>query len=164
MEMTVHFKETFDRCYETLCAYAARILRDRVEAEDVVQESFVKWWEVIQGNREACSRAYLYRTVRNACIDRMRQPKEEMVSVHAVDGEAEELFQVESEEDGRAECLMEAINSLPEKARMVFHAICVNERKYQEVADEMNVSINTVKTQLARSIRLLRERVGTRET
>ena len=53
--------------------------------------------------------------------------------------------------------LLEAIEALPEKCRYVFVAICVDNKKYKEVADEMHVSLNTIKTQLSRSLKLLRE-------
>jgi RNA polymerase sigma-70 factor (ECF subfamily) len=160
MKQDLYFKETFDRCFEVLCLYAARLSGDAEGAEDVVQEAFVKWWEAMKRNPGAASRAYLYRTVRNACVDRLRGPREMTVSVEEVAEELEGLFETEREEDGRAEGILEAVDSLPEGARRVFLAVCVEGRKYREVAGELNVSINTVKTQLARGLRLLRERVG----
>ena len=56
--------------------------------------------------------------------------------------------------------LFEAIENLTDKCRYVFTAICVNNRKYKDVADEMHISLNTVKTQLSRSIRILRENLN----
>jgi RNA polymerase sigma-70 factor (ECF subfamily) len=133
------------------------------EAEDMVQDAFVKWWETIEKRPATSTRAYLYQMVRNACIDCLRRPRKDTVSIHSLPDEMDALFfQPETEHDSRADLLLKAIDTLPEKARLVFTAICVNERKYKEVADEMNVSVNTIKTQLSRSLRLLRDQL-TRE-
>jgi RNA polymerase sigma-70 factor (ECF subfamily) len=155
----IHFKEAFNRYYETLCLYAARLTRDPAGAEDMIQEIFVKWWETIKRNPDASTRAYLYRMVRNACIDRLRRPRDEMVSIHALTDDLEAFFPPEPDIDTRAERLIAAIDTLPEKARKVFDAICMDGQRYKDVAADMSVSINTVKTQLSRSLRLLRDRV-----
>jgi RNA polymerase sigma-70 factor (ECF subfamily) len=127
----------------------------------MVQDAFVKWWETIGKRPAASTRAYLYQMVRNACIDRLRRPRNDTVSINSLADEMDILFfQPEAENDSRADLLLKAIDTLPEKARLVFTAICVHERKYKEVADEMNVSVNTVKTQLSRSLRLLRDQLN----
>jgi RNA polymerase sigma-70 factor (ECF subfamily) len=154
------FKEIFDKHYEPLCLYAARFTRDTDDAEDMVQDAFVKWWETIEKNPGASTRAYLYRMVHNACVDRARRRPDDTVDANSLADELEELFQPEAENDARVDLLLEAIDALPEKARQVFTAICVNGRKYKEVASEMNVSVNTVKTQLSRSLKILRDRLA----
>jgi RNA polymerase sigma-70 factor (ECF subfamily) len=153
------FKEFFDKHYEPLCLYAAKFVSDLAEAEDMVQDAFVKWWETIEKRPEATTRAYLYQMVHNACIDKLRRPRDNTIDINTITEETETIFQPESETDTRADRLIEAINNLPEKARLVFTAICVNDRKYKDVAAEMHVSVNTVKTQLSRGLRLLRQRL-----
>ncbi|MDR2414088.1 MAG: sigma-70 family RNA polymerase sigma factor [Odoribacteraceae bacterium] len=154
------FKQIFDKHYEGLCLYAARFTRDMDDAEDMVQDAFVKWWEIIEKKPSASTRAYLYQMVRNACIDRVRQRKNDTININSLADDAESLFQPEAENESRMDILLEAINALPEKAHQVFVAICVNERKYKEVAREMNVSVNTIKTQFSRSLKFLRERLN----
>lgn len=149
------FESIYDRNYQALCLYAARLLRDVVEAEDVVQEVFVRFWE--RGEQLASERSYLYRMVRNACVDRLRQKKAVTVDAELMADQLEDFFEPESEGEAGIDRLLEAVNGLPEKCREVFVAICVNEKKYKDVAAEMNVSVNTVKTQLSRSLKLLRE-------
>ncbi|MDR2130494.1 MAG: sigma-70 family RNA polymerase sigma factor [Odoribacteraceae bacterium] len=166
MKKEALFKEIFDKHYEALCLYAVKFTRDMSDAEDMVQDAFVKWWEVIEKNPAASTRAYLYQMVRNAGIDRVRQKRHDTVDIHTLVDSLEFLFQPEAENDSRIEALLEAIDTLPEKARQVFMAICVNERKYKEVAHDMNVSVNTIKTQFSRSLKLLRDRLNekTRDT
>ena len=144
------FKEIFDKHYELLCLYATRFIHDTDEAEDMVQDAFVKWWETIEKKPAASTRAYL----------RTRQRQNCTVNINALPDDLEILFQPDSGNDSRADHLLEAIDTLPEKAHQVFVAICVNERRYKDVANEMNVSVNTIKTQLSRSLKLLRDRLG----
>lgn len=155
------FVDIFNRNYKTLCLYATKLCGDFVEAEDVVQDVFVKFWEIFKVDTEEMSvRPYLYRMVRNACIDRVRGRKYDTVDVDLLVDQLECFFQSESEDDSKIDKLLEAIATLPEKCQYVFTAICVNDRKYKDVADEMQVSLNTVKTQLSRSLKLLRERLN----
>lgn len=152
------FDQVYFRNYRALCLYANHILHNFPEAEDLVQEIFVRFWEVVdQGETVSAVRPYLYRMVKNACIDKLRLKKIETVDAMDVAEEMVDFFQPESEEYSGIDRLLEAVNTLPEKCRQVFVAICVNERKYKEVAAEMEVSVNTIKTQLSRSLKLLRE-------
>lgn len=62
--------------------YAVKFCGDFPEAEDIVQEVFVRFWDVYQEEAEGISaRSYLYRMVRNACIDLSRAKKYETVDV-----------------------------------------------------------------------------------
>lgn len=155
------FVDVFNKNYKALCLYGAKLCGDFSEAEDIVQEVFVKFWNVFKEDSEGISvRSYLYRMVRNACIDLARAKKHDTVDVNSLADQLEDFFQAESEEDSKIDRLLEAIENLPDKCRYVFTAICVNNRKYKDVADEMHISLNTVKTQLSRSIRLLRENLN----
>jgi RNA polymerase sigma factor, sigma-70 family len=152
------FVDLFNKNYKALCLYAVKFCGDFPEAEDIVQEVFVRFWDVYQEEAEGISaRSYLYRMVRNACIDLSRAKKYETVDVGLLSDQLEYFFHTESEEDSKIDKLLEAIEALPDKCRYVFTAICVDNKKYKEVAEEMHVSLNTVKTQLARSLKLLRE-------
>lgn len=152
------FVDLFNKNYKALCLYAVKFCGDFSEAEDIVQEVFVKFWDVYREEAGTMSvRSYLYRMVRNACIDLSRTQKYDMVDVNSLADQLEYFFQPESEEDSKMDKLLEAIEALPDKCRYVFMAICVNNRKYKDVAEEMHVSLNTIKTQLSRSLRLLRE-------
>ena len=152
------FVELFNKNSKALCLYAVRFCGDFSEAEDIVQDVFVRFWDIFQEGTETMSaRSYLYRMVRNACIDLSRAKKYDTVDINSLADQLEYFFHTESEEDSTMDKLLEAIEALPEKCRYVFVAICVDNKKYKEVADEMHVSLNTIKTQLSRSLKLLRE-------
>ena len=152
------FTAVFDKNYETLCLYAVRFTEDLVEAEDVVQEAFVRFWEMHRDRLTVeNARPLLYRMVRNMCVDRARAKRWSTVDAEVMADQLVYYFQPESEGDSKIDLLMEAVRNLPEKCQQVLIAICFNEKKYKEVAEEMSVSVNTVKTQLARALKLLRE-------
>lgn len=152
------FTAVFDKNYETLCLYAVRFTEDFVEAEDVVQEAFVRFWEMYRDRLTVeNARPLLYRMVRNMCVDRARAKRWSTVDAEVMADQLVYYFQPESEGDSKIDLLMEAVRNLPEKCQQVLIAICFNEKKYKEVAEEMSVSVNTVKTQLARALKLLRE-------
>lgn len=152
------FTAVFDKNYETLCLYAVRFTEDLVEAEDVVQEAFVRFWEMYRDRLTVeNARPLLYRMVRNMCVDQARAKRWSTVDAEVMADQLVYYFQPESEGDSKIDLLMEAVRNLPEKCQQVLIAICFNEKKYKEVAEEMSVSVNTVKTQLARALKLLRE-------
>lgn len=155
------FTAVFDKNYETLCLYAVRFTEDLVEAEDVVQEAFVRFWEMYRDRLTVeNARPLLYRMVRNMCVDRARAKRWSTVDAEVMADQLVYYFQPESEGDSKIDLLMEAVRNLPEKCQQVLVAICFNEKKYKEVAEDMQVSVNTVKTQLVRALKLLREELN----
>ena len=57
-----------------------------------------------------------------------------------------------------------AIETLPEERKRVLHMVCMEGMKYQEVADRLGISINTVKTQMGRAFQFLRRALGADDT
>ena len=91
------------------------------------------------------------------CVDRVREKPKSTVDVEVMTDQLVYYFSPESENDSKIDLLMEAVKNLPVKCQQVLVAICFNEKKYKDVAEEMQVSVNTVKTQLARALKLLRK-------
>jgi len=108
----------------------------------------------------------MYITIRNACLNYIKQAKRDSLSKkqHAyLTGEKEEFV---LNEMIRAEVLkeiMEEINNLPEQCRKVLKLGYLEGMKNQEIADLLNISIHTVKNQKARAIQLLKIRLRDRD-
>lgn len=154
--------EYFYQEYMELLYYRALgYVKDPAVAEDIVQEVFIRFWD----NRHKWDisvsvPAYLSRAVVNSCKDfldhqnvHLRYEKE-YISVNPVEFEmnydAEEL-------DALRERLNVFIDSLPEKCREIFILACVEGMKYREVAERLDVSVNTVKTQVKSAYTKLRD-------
>lgn len=71
--------------------------------------------------------------------------------------EETEDFRFSLEEMEEREEIQKAINLLPEQCRLIFTLCCLENMKYQEVADKLGISINTVRTQMTRAFKSLRD-------
>jgi RNA polymerase sigma-70 factor (ECF subfamily) len=152
------FRALYDEYYEDLLLYCHRIVGDIHAAEDVVQGSFVHWWH--SGRLERFSGdldRYLFRAVRNRSLkykDQRQKVSEAERSVAAAENDGSSVTAWDQESVDR---LYYHIHQLPEKCRRVFLMACLDDKPYRQVAEELGVSINTVKTQMKIALKYLRE-------
>lgn len=144
--------------YRPLCLYALHYLNDPDAVEDVVQECFAALWEKLQdGAQVANRRAYLYRAVRNRCLDHLRKAglRTEELNPRDTYGLIDDDDAVErSYTEAR---LWTAIDSLPQKCREVFLMSKRDGLKYEEIAEELGISENTVRNQISKALKILKE-------
>jgi len=163
------FSFIFKTYYSPLCAYAATIIKFPHLAEEVVQEAFIKIWENHQQIQVDLSlRAYLYRCIHNHCLNYIKSLK---VSQKRSDEVVKEItyhagLMTQNFSEGLLDKLVseeleqifdEEINNLPEQCREVFSLSRYNQLTYPEIAEKLNISVNTVKTQMSRALDKLRE-------
>lgn len=149
------YEYLFNRYFEGLSLLSYRIVRNRVVAEEIVQEFFVKCWMKKESLWISTSfKAYAYRSVYNLSLNYIRDNKRftSLDDVRAIPVEDNEV-QEGSEENQK---LKLAIDSLPPQCKKIFMLVCVDGFSYAEVAEELNLSVNTVKTQMSKAYRLLR--------
>lgn len=153
------FDTLFRKYYEPLCHYACSLTDgDLDEAEDLVQQTFVKLWEQRTAIQVQWSvKAYLYKMVHNRCLNRLRDARtREKYKVY----NAEQLEQSHQHEPGAASELKEriqvALTTLPPECRRIFELSRFEELKYREIADQLGISIKTVETQMGKALRLMR--------
>ncbi|MDR2129564.1 MAG: sigma-70 family RNA polymerase sigma factor [Odoribacteraceae bacterium] len=149
----------YDAYYEILLLYAAGITADTGAAEDVVQECFISFWMrdnllKLPGGLEG----YLFRAVKYTALNQVRTAKRRRDLHAAVSLERPEAeASVADEEINDMTALFAAINRLPAERKKIFLMICVDSLSYKEVAGSLGISINTVKTQMTRAVKALRE-------
>ncbi len=160
------FEFVFLTLYNELCVYAYAILKDRDNAEEVVQEVFVKLWEAHNELSIKLSiNAYLYKAVHNRCINLLNhtQIKKKYVTETAINGS--NLVSPVTSDYPIANLLVQelevkinqSILELPKQCREVFLLIRYEDLSYTEAAEKLGVSVNTIKTQLQRALSRLRE-------
>jgi RNA polymerase sigma-70 factor (ECF subfamily) len=153
------FDAVFRQWYDPLCHYAARLADgDMDEAEDLVQQVFVKLWEQRARLDIAWSlKAYLYKTVHNAALNRLRAAN---TRSRYLEYNAAQLENSATQPDDTSreltERLQKALDVLPPQCRHVFELSRFEELKYREIADQLGISIKTVETQMGKALRLLR--------
>lgn len=156
------FTEIFNTFYIPLVAYIMQYTGDRSEAEDIVQNSFVKLWEKRGELRIKTSlKSYLYSTAYNLFVDRYWQHKKTLNYAEQLREEAlEEVTQLsEAELIQQLEVLEKAIDELPAKCRRIFLLNKKEGLTYKEVARQLNISVKTVESQMRIALIKLRERL-----
>lgn len=152
------FSSIFRCYYEPLCFFAERYLRDIQAAESIVQDVFVRLWESRdQLTIQSSLKSFLYASVRNACLN---QIKHDDFST-SLDDESDRPDSpaarpdIQAESSELAEALERAMNTLAPRCRQIFAMAKFDGMSYKEIAEVLNISINTVKTQLQRALKIL---------
>lgn len=154
------FKELFDLYYKPLCVYAIKFIDDFEEAEDIVQSLFASFWLRYSAREFTGSiRSYLFASVRNNCIRHSKSIHN--LSLDSIDYHlaADEVFDFVENADKDYSFIYKEIDKLPPQCRKIFDAVIVDNMKYKDAAEMLGVSINTVKTQLSRAMKQLRQSI-----
>ena len=164
------FEILFKIMHKKLSAYARIFVRDPEIVNDLIQDTFIKIWEVRESLQEDKSiKGYLFRSVHNNCINYLnkrqiyihqseeyaRSIKESILSAEQ-GNEYEQLLDriVQDDFDIR---LSEVIDKLPPQGKEIFLLSRYQKLTYNEIAVKLGISVNTVKTQLSRAFQKIRE-------
>jgi RNA polymerase sigma-70 factor (ECF subfamily) len=146
-----------------LCRYAYTFLQDKEEAEEVVQSVFISLWEKRHALEIQTSfKAYLYRMVRNSCLNLIKHEKVKQQHVAHELAVAEVSYDSVSEKVNASELTLkisEAMKVLPEQCRLVFQLSRFEELKYQEIADQLQISVKTVENHMGKALKIMREQL-----
>ncbi len=146
-----------------LCLAALRIVREESSAEDIVQDFFLHLWLQREQLTEVDNiSAYFHRSIRNRCLNFLRHQKRipkgegEMPEVPLLDNSP--LADLELR-DLQAR-VNTAIDSLPERCRLVYVLKQFEDMSYKEIADQLDISPKTVENQMNRAYKFLRAYLG----
>lgn len=152
------FTYFFRKYYEPLYQFCGRFIEDPQTAENIVQDLFVKLWT----NRKDCQiktsvKSYLYTAIKNHSLNYLKQTKK------IISFEAESNWHTNSVGSPEVELMNneiytqihKAINELPQRCRQIYLMKKYDDLTYHEIADILDVSTNTVKTQMKRAMKLL---------
>ena len=153
------FELIFREFYKPLVRYGNTFLRDGSEVEDVVQHVFISFWEKREEIKIHTSvRSMLYTSVRNTCLNRLKHlkvRKEHEVEVLHTHSEGDESDLTEFSELSLQ--LEQAIGKMPEQCGRIFRMSRFEQLRYQEIADELGISIKTVENQMGKALKIARE-------
>ena len=159
MEETKDFDAIFRKYYDALYIFARQFL-DEDESHDVVTAAFEDVWVNFANIQKETVRSYLYKDVRNKCLDILRHSKYEQAYVSYLENLTQEYNNVEEhiEELERAKAIQRAISLLKSPTFEIFTACYVDNLSYKETAEQMGISINTVKKHIKIALKFFRER------
>jgi RNA polymerase sigma-70 factor (ECF subfamily) len=155
------FRVLVERHTGALKAHATRMLHSASEAEEVVQDAYVKLWKHAPNYKpEAKLRTFVYGIVHNLCIDRLRarKPQDQDALDHLVASEGRpsgELRELQLRSQVQRE-----IAALPDRQRAALSLVHFEELTNVEAAKLLDVSVEALESLLARARRTLRERLA----
>jgi len=149
------YRQVYDRYGPPLLRTAARILGRPQEAEDAVQETFLKLFRGIGAFRSGARfSTYLFQILHNTCMDMLRKRKPAVADVAEMD-----VFGAPSSHE-LAHSLAQAVDSLPVQMRACFVLFAVEQFSLEEAADILGVSVGTIKASVHRARKKLRAWLG----
>ncbi len=158
------FEALFRNNYAKLCHFAYQFLKDEDASKDIVQEIFATFWDS-QQNLQVEPNAitsFLYASVRNACLNKLRRLKLENGYLNNQEADPfEDAIGLNSMI--RSEVIAElhkVISTLPKNCQIIFRMGYLEGLKNPQIATELGISVNTVKTQKKRALELIKMRVN----
>lgn len=163
------FSLLYDCYYVFLCTHAVTYILDPDKAEEIVNDVFIRMWD----NRKSLTfpiHFYLVQSVRNACLNYLQKLQ---LQRYAMDEYRQQLWDIHKTwcmTDNDPLTLLEfkelqsqvrtAVNTLPEKCKKVFEHYLYQGKSYQQIAEEMNININTVRVQIKNALDRLKLVLG----
>lgn len=159
-ELYATFEALFKEHYNTLANYAYSILKNKENAEDVVQEVFIKLW---QNTPDVIAtpqvKFYLFTAIKNNCISVLRKEAKKLFvqpeDVHlAAQPDVVESGQPQTDITA---VVNKALLALPPQCLVIFKLSRFGKLTYQQIADELGLSVKTVENQMGKALRIMRD-------
>ena len=163
------FEILFNRYYDSLRLYSFGMVRNEDAAKEIVNDVFLKIWlkrNLILINYSI--RPYLFRSVFNACSDYIKRNRSllnySFVEVderikETIGTDEDSIFAILENEDIQKD-IQTAIELLPPQCKTIFCLSRFELLTYNEISERLNISVNTVKTQMSRSFDVLRNQLA----
>lgn len=153
------FEQLFKEYYGSLCFFANRFVDNMPVAEEIVADTYASLWEKRETILISSSfRAYIYRSVRNRCLNHIKHQRIERAYLDYI--RHHHLFTDEGMDSAREEELAkqveEAIESLPDRCRQIFKMSRYDDLRYIDIARELQLSPKTVERQMMIALEKLR--------
>lgn len=152
------FEDLFRSNYEKLFRYAMYIIGNEELARDAVSDAFVKLWETSEFESDKSPESLIFIILRNRCFDMLRHinvKNDYAMRMSLIFDEIEEM----SLEDGdeRLHRVMELIDQLPPRTRLVMEQCYIQDKTYKEVAQLLNITPSGVKQHIIKGLAYIRK-------
>ena len=168
------FSELYLIYYPKLVRFAKEFVMSEEEAENITQDVFTDLWEKRESmNHIENMNAYLFRLVRNKCLDYLKHKVFEQKYVENVKASFEIELNLKLQSLDRfdavsythltlptSDLIRDAINSLPKRCRDIFLLSRMEGLKYREISERLGISVNTVECQMGIALKKLRAKLN----
>lgn len=151
------FKENYSRFYY----FALHLVDNEEVSRDIVNDAFEFAWKNYKKTEIQNLKTYIYSFIRNKCVDYIRHEivKNKYADIYLqITQEAED--QDYEEYDERIEIIRQILATLSPQTRLVLQECYINRKKYKEVADDLEISPNTVKKHIVKALKKIREEIS----
>lgn len=146
---------------ERLYWHVRRMVIDHDDADDLVQDIFVKVWKALHNFREdAKLYTWMYRIATNECITFLNKKKKKIfIAWVDVEGELSRKLETDPLFDGDKiqRKLQQAVLTLPEKQRLVFHMKYYDEMKYEDMSEILGTSVGALKASYHHAVKKIED-------
>lgn len=151
------FKNTVFVLKDEMYRFAKRFLVSSDEAEDLVQDLMLKFWQKKDELVDLNLKSYVLKCVKNECLNKL---KHETVKQNFADFQIHrnELYKMET--NNLKEKILEFINALPEKQKLVIHLKDVEEYEVSEISEILEIEENAVRVNLMRARQKVKEQIN----
>jgi len=155
-------EDFFNSYYAQFHSFANNYISDKNECEDIVQEVFISFWEQKKNFPNLISiKAYFYTSIRHKCLNYVKHDivKQKYLQASQSKIKSTEFFLesiLRKESNG---IIYNAINKLPTMEKKVL-LLALEDYSNEQIAEELNIKINTVKTHKSRAYHVLRKKLG----
>lgn len=158
---SIAFSWLYNRYFDKVSSIAFRYIKDPIKAEDLVQEIFLKIWD----GRDRYSSvekfsSYLFSMIRNETLQKLKRSMREMAAngqfilEQGISDNTTERSMYEEENQLLVE---KAVENLPTQQRKVFLLVREGGRSYQDIADELRLSRNSVRNHMHLAIKSIKD-------
>ena len=154
------FETLFKEYYERLCAFGIKYVKNIEQAEEVVQDTFYNIWKNRKTlNIKTSLKSYLYTAVRNNCLQVLRTRSldikyENYYKSHYTNESISPADELNAKE--LSNVINKALNSLPERCKVIFKMSRYEGLKYHEIAEKLAISIKTVEANMGKALKHFR--------
>lgn len=158
------FEILFRTHYKELYVHALSFVRNEEEARDIVNDVFeYAWNNRYKIDQSVSLRPFLYTMTRTRSLDYLRHEKTKArfrLYYHSLPQELEIDY---DDYEKLIRKIMGLIEKLPAQTRNVFQKCFIEKKKYKEAGEELNISVNTIRTHITKALRILREELPDKE-
>jgi len=162
------FEVLYKKYYQQLFAIALRYVEHTQVAEEIVHDVFITIWDkAAHLNIQHSVKGYLFKAIVNSALNFIKKnksdAKKQLQYLSASDTATSAQHQADEASEAMLNALEEALKLLPDKCRQVMYLSRFGKLKQQEIADQMDISIKTVKNHLTYGFQKLREHLEKRK-